>query len=299
MTLTFTMKTKQGWIVKSPLEPFTFPGGEAHVKGTEHTEAILGAQYHIADLRGADSHELFQLAAWADALDNIYGGTSRYVDQKRVLLLPYLPAARADKAPTTTSLVYTSFLTDVVIPDQIVSLDPHSPFMPSYLSGVFTEFPFERILRRAVGRPDSDEHQHPYVGVIAPDKGATERAQRAADVLHVPVYHAGKTRDFTTGALTGFHMEDELPAEGRFLLVDDICDGGGTFNGLADAIGIGLDRLDLWVTHGIFSKGVEELQKRFGNIYTTDSHPNAHSLPNLPHLHVIPALPYLIEAINV
>jgi hypothetical protein len=32
-----------------------------------------------------------------------------------------------------------------------------------------------------------------------------------------------------------------------------------------------MGRLDLWVSHGIFSKGFEELGKRFANIYTTDS----------------------------
>lgn len=47
--------------------------------------------------------------------------------------------------------------------------------------------------------------------------------------------------------------------------------GGGTFLGIADQMkDYGLD-LYLYVTHGIFSKGLTDLFKRFKKIYTTDS----------------------------
>ena len=91
--------------------------------------------------------------------------------------------------------------------------------------------------------------------------------------MGVPVYTAGKTRDFESGKLTGFHMEDDLPTTGRFLIVDDICDGGGTFVGLAAAIREKTPHvgLDLWVTHGIFSQGFDALEDAFEVIHTTNS----------------------------
>jgi len=54
--------------------------------------------------------------------------------------------------------------------------------------------------------------------------------------------------------------------------VDDICDGGGTFIGLAKALKQkNAGNLYLAVSHGIFSKGFNELNKHFTKIFTTDS----------------------------
>jgi len=114
--------------------------------------------------------------------------------------------------------------------------------------------------------------------------------------MGVPVYLAGKTRDFETGKLTGFHMEEELPKTGRFLLVDDILDGMGTFLGLGSVIKEANPNveLDLWGTHGIFSN--KENLKRAGHlfraIHTTDSYyQNNESTPDFVHVHSV--TPYL------
>lgn len=293
MSLTFSSKTTGGWLVKSPLEPMTFPGGEPHIKVNPKTDLGAGHyEYHIADLRGADSHDLFRLAMWADLVG--------HRAEKAVLLLPYLPGARADRGAPWGAAVYADFLAQVVQPNQIVTLDPHSPVMTRLLGATHgvdvNVFPFERIIKRELG-DRGDYHQHPYVGVIAPDKGAVDRAQRAANVLGVPVFKAEKTRDFETGELTGFTCED-LPEAGKLLLVDDICDGGGTFIGLAQALGLHTSRLDLWVTHGIFSKGIAELTYYFDHIYTTDSWGWSDGY-NSENITVIPVLPYLIGEINV
>jgi ribose-phosphate pyrophosphokinase len=54
--------------------------------------------------------------------------------------------------------------------------------------------------------------------------------------------------------------------------VDDICDGGGTFIGLVDALKKkNAGDLYLAVSHGIFSKGFDELTGSFKTIFTTDS----------------------------
>ena len=186
--------------------------------------------------------------------------------------MPYIPAARADRGAPLGIYVYAA---PIIASDikKIVVLDPHSGASEKIYGDRLDIFPVERIIRKEIQDASTDSKpNHTYQGVIAPDKGSKARAEAAARVMGVPVYFAGKTRDEETGRLSNFHMEDELPAEGKFLLVDDICDGGGTFIGLAEAMGLGKDRLDLWVTHGIFSKGFTELLQHFDTIHTTDSY---------------------------
>lgn len=295
MTITFHAKHKSGFTVHV-LEPFTFPGGEAHIKGFD-TLKVEDYEYFVADIRGHDPQDLFHLAMWANGLDSLgerVYGSGNY--PTKYVILPYLPAARADRGVPFGAEVYAQFLNSLFI-DRFIILDPHSPVMPALLHNTeqiggecVTEYPFERIIRREIAR----KGDHPYVGVIAPDKGAVDRARRAAAVLKVPVYCAGKTRDFETGKLTGFHMEDELPDEGVFLVSDDILDGGGTFSGLAEAIKASnpdVD-LDLWVTHCVASRGFEHLKPWFGLIHTTDSYFHPYEgTPNFVQVHSI--TPYL------
>ncbi|MGL4999426.1 MAG: hypothetical protein ACRC5T_10700 [Cetobacterium sp.] len=262
MTIKFQAKTKEGWFVDSPLQAFTFPDGATHIKGAD---AETRYQYQIADVRGLNNTDYITLIMWAKVC--------RERGETSILLLPYLPGARADRGTPSGSEVYARMINDIGA-TQVIGLDPHSPIMPGMVRN-YKEFPFERIIKNEVADRSSDSKPNPgYAGVIVPDTGAIRRATRAAKVLGVPFYIGGKSRDFETGKLTGFHMEDVLPAEGRFLIVDDICDGGGTFIGLAEAIrkktpGV---VLDLWVTHGIFSKGLVELVKYFDVIHTTDSY---------------------------
>jgi ribose-phosphate pyrophosphokinase len=57
-------------------------------------------------------------------------------------------------------------------------------------------------------------------------------------------------------------------------IVDDICDGGGTFINIARIIKENEQfkgRIYLIVTHGIFSRGFEDLGEYFNGIYTTNS----------------------------
>ena len=69
-----------------------------------------------------------------------------------------------------------------------------------------------------------------------------------------------KFKDPVTGIVSEIGSPDlnpELVKGKKCLIVDDICDGGGTFVGSAKLlIEAGADRVDLYVTHGIFSKGI-------------------------------------------
>ena len=79
-------------------------------------------------------------------------------------------------------------------------------------------------------------------------------------------------RDVKTGKLTGFTAYANDLKNQICVIVDDICDGGGTFLGLAQELkNKNAGDIILIVSHGIFSKGFDELTKHFTKVITTDS----------------------------
>lgn len=181
----------------------------------------------------------------------------------KTLVLPYVPGARQDRVNPTGDVLDTARSVARMINDrdfsQVVILDPHSPVTPESIRRVDV-YPLEYV---------ADKMWQGYTGIISADKGGQRRAMQFATAMNLPIYYGGKTRDVTTGRLTGFELE-EIPF-GHYLVVDDICDGGGTFIGLGEKIREQGSFADLYVTHGIFSKGTDELKKIYKNIYTTDS----------------------------
>jgi ribose-phosphate pyrophosphokinase len=113
--------------------------------------------------------------------------------------------------------------------------------------------------------------------LVSPDGGALKKIYDvAAEFQITDLVTAIKHRDIKTGKIT--HTEVPLkPLEHeydkKFVIVDDICDGGRTFIELAKAIKERThdSKIYLVVTHGIFSAGLLELSKYFEKIYTTNS----------------------------
>lgn len=262
-----------GSITPAQHKIFSFPGGEPHIVFKPN------AVVQIAYLQGATPEDIITLGMWADAIKR---SGRQY---RTIAVIPYLPAARADRGTPLGAKVYADIINSFGI-DDVVCLDPHSDVAPALYERL-TTVPLTAVLPLRIG----------LTGVIAPDQGAAKRAADAASLLAVPVVQAHKKRDFATGKLSGFGC-DKLDPEGRYLLVDDICDGGGTFVGLADTLRDEYPdtlKLSLWVTHGIFSKGPDELEKRFEWIGTTDSHENT-EINFMSRIHVEPVLNTLVQA---
>lgn len=259
MSVHFKVKTTNDY-KRGAAEPFQFPGGEWHLR--KLPEVNDPSAVWIADVRGANLDELMQAALFADV--------AHQRQQPFVLMLPYLPAARSDRGEPAGARVYAESIKGMN-PQQIIGIDPHSSYIVDYfnciLPGKLTALAPAGLLVRAL------TGQRKYDAVIAPDKGAIDRAATAAAALGIDCYHAEKHRVEATGEITSIKMTENLPASGSYLVVDDICDGGGTFLGLAEATGIPKEQLGLWVTHAIFSGNATTLRDRYQNIYTTDSHP--------------------------
>ncbi len=184
------------------------------------------------------------------------------------LFLPWLPGARQDRLNPTGDYLFTvkSIAAEINAREfpSVELLDPHSDVGAALIHR-------SRVITAAdcINPPAGK-----YAAVVASDGGAEKRAGAVARKLGVPLLHAWKSRDVATGNISGFGLEPGGLARGSLVLVvDDICDGGGTFIGLADALDATGLRAHLWVTHGLFTKGTAPLLERYGHVYCTDSVP--------------------------
>jgi ribose-phosphate pyrophosphokinase len=217
-------------------------------------------------LRPNNLAEFVATMFWFDAFSERGGGL---VD----LVLPYVPGARQDRLNPTGDYLFTLKSVARMLNDRsfqsVTILDPHSDVAAGLIDRCRVVTPADIMTRVPDGK---------YGAVISPDAGAEKRASAVARKLGVPMIHAWKTRNVATGEISGFGIDSFVSAASSvgkpMLIVDDICDGGGTFIGLADEIArhtvTGTD-LHLYTTHGLYSRGTRELSKRFSHLYCTDS----------------------------
>lgn len=181
------------------------------------------------------------------------------------VFMPYVPGARQDRYQP--GYPWTAAMFARMLPSYSNSFtvcDIHSKSaLDTFVIDVVNELWFSSFIPELITVK--------YDGVLAADAGGRERATKIAEILGIDrVYQATKHRNPHTGELT----TAEVPRmTGRVLIADDICEGGGTFTGIVDqsrAQGDNVD-FDLYVTHGIFSRGFGYYNKYFKYIYTTDS----------------------------
>ncbi len=237
---------------------FTFAGGELHIKIETYLKEVDQVTI-TARPRSFNDFGLILLAA--DAV--------KRADVKTLhLFIPYFPAARQDRVmvpgePLSVK-VYADLINSVGF-ESVTVFDPHSEVTPALLNNVrvIPNYPFVESFCNNY----SDYH------LISPDGGALKKVHKLAQAIQATsVIECSKVRDVRTGQLKAFTAyTDDL--EGKTcLVVDDICDGGGTFLGLADELKAkNAGNLILVVSHGIFSKGFESLFEKYDEIYTTDS----------------------------
>lgn len=186
------------------------------------------------------------------------------------LILPFVPGARQDRLNDEGDYLFTAKGVAEMINlrhcPRVTILDPHSEVIAALIDNCLTVHASDCVYDINAATD--------YACVISPDAGAEKRAGAVARTLKRPLVHGWKTRDVATGNITGFGVDvNALVAwKGQpVLVVDDICDGGGTFLGLAgvlEEVGV---LPDLFVTHGLFTKGTRDILQHYKKVYCTDS----------------------------
>lgn len=201
---------------------------------------------------------------------------------KATLFIPFLPYARQDKEVSNEATFAVNPLAWILgsmanAIAQIIVVDVHSKVFEEKFRLVDDYIAHSNSSFRNIYPSSLVSIVNEYDVIIFPDKGALDRYGK---LFSVPTqYSMSKVRDQLTGEILGleFNEKDVDLHNKRVIIVDDICDGGRTFVGVADAVefsNMQHAELSLCVTHGIFSSMPlldSMLNRNFANIYTTDS----------------------------
>ena len=289
---------------------FSFSAGELQVRLPDisrYNNLTIVSRYPT-------SQDLIEISMVLSAINNLNTFSGQVT-----LLLPYLPYSRQDRvcyAGEAFSLqALAGLLASGLTPfDRVVTWDVHSNEALTVFQeeGVdFFNVPPEAFVSkfRNLGVDLSSSHV-----VIAPDKGAVERANSVAKEIGAnTIFYAEKKRDPSNGNILGIEIapgQGEVNLHNReILIVDDICDGGKTFIELAKTLWkYNPKEITLYVTHGIFSKGLDVFYENgkllIDTILTPNLMPGDHSyvdggnLTRLTNSEGVPIHPRLIQTLS-
>lgn len=255
------IKLSQGTI-----KAMTFSGGERHIT----LEGVIPFSAINVVARLQNSNDLMDLLLVSDALD-------RLRCRKHHLTIPYFPYGRQDRVCNEGEALSVKVVSDLINNLKFNDVEvwhPHSPVTGALLNNCTEYYPYSEKYIRAI--MESVDFSGDCV-LVAPDAGAAKMVNQLSKVLGKQMVTATKVRDTKTGEISQTRVQglDDIVItdEMKFLIVDDICDGGRTFMRLAKELRLsyGVKQVDLLVTHGIFSQGIEALDWDINNVYYTNS----------------------------
>lgn len=239
-----------------------------------------------------NSDDLVALILVTDALERAYCGTPSEIS----LVLPYTPYARQDRVCNEREPLSLKAIANVInwLGYRDVQVwDAHSYVAPAVIERCTNLSVMEVITPPNTVRRDPGEFER-YLAryreklvIVAPDAGAEKRANEFAKFFELKrVLTCSKVRNPENGEITGVHVNPEpglgyVDPGAHYLIVDDICDGGRTFIEIGKAIFEHIKdsepehwvdgTVDLFVTHGIFSKGIGALDPYINTVFCTNS----------------------------
>lgn len=249
-----------------------FPDGEVHLQLDE----INRKESVNVVMRIRNAEDLFLLMQLSDILH-------RQEVVVEELHIPYLMSMRCDRVfsfDRPYSLKIVGSVVQGVGARTTYIYEPHS-YRSIEFTNCIDENPSENFIL-----------DHAQSSTICyPDKGAQDRY----DPLWVKIdaLLCEKVRNVDTGVLEGFKVVNpEVFNGGEITLVDDLCDGGGTFIGLAPKLReLNPTKLRLVVTHAVQLNGIKRVAEVFDEVVITNTYEDwdRYELPdNVKVVNVLP-----------
>ena len=243
-------------------ETLKFSGGEIQVKFAGVRPSRYPPLTIRADLTSSDS--VMELLLVTDAL-------RRWTqdDSHIRLICPYLPYARQDRVMEPGESLALRVMCDLINSLKFESVqvwDVHSDVALALLDRV------ENVPAQSFVQMASIWSTHPIL--VAPDAGAIKKVSKLAGGYRMDMVRADKMRSTVDGSITGTKVYSETIGDRDFLIVDDICDGGRTFIELAKELRpLTTGKIYLYVTHGIFSRGLDVFAGLIDHIFVANLFP--------------------------
>lgn len=231
-----------------------FPDGEVQITLKEFTRKdTIKVMYRITNV-----DELFLVKQVFDILDRN--------DVVYDVFISYLMGMRMDRVmdfnrPFTLKIVANILKNSNAREFEI--LEPHS-------SRTYREFgTYEKSMPEVLNRLDGYQ-------IVIPDAGAKDRYE---DVFFydypADTIFCSKVRDIETGEIFRIQVDNpEVISDRPMMILDDLCDGGGTFLGIAEAIRIIKPdaKLNINIVHAVNGVGLQRLSGAFDHVYITNSY---------------------------
>lgn len=240
---------------------FMFPSGVE--VGFRIESQIVHDEPVLITARLTSSDDLMVLLNATDAL-------RRFEIEDIHLFLPFVPYARQDRVAVSGEAFSLDVFARIINAQGYKSVrifDPHSDVTPALIhrSVILRNHKFVKM-----ALDDMENFQ-----IVSPDAGAYKKIFAVCDEIGYDGYVAicNKIRIAAGGDISHISVDVSDFGGQDVVIIDDICDGGATFVKLATELKKrNVARIHLVVSHGIFSKGVEELLRNgIDTIIVTDS----------------------------
>ena len=194
------------------------------------------------------------------------------------LYIPYCIGGRSDRKFQEGGINYIKTVIAPILNsqnfDEVRIMDPHSDVLEACINN-FVKINNDGLMLMALKSIINEDNDVSNICLVSPDAGAYKKIFDVAKKFGIDkIITATKVRDIKTGKI----LHTEIPTldqhnKLKYIIVDDICDGGRTFIELAKAIHGSRPTAEVYlvVTHGIFSNGLYELSKEITRIYSTNS----------------------------
>lgn len=207
------------------------------------------------------------------------------------LYIPYILGARSDRR---FEIGGNRYIKDVIAPilnslnfESVTCYDPHSYVLENCINN-FESITNVELVRWAISdlkgsfKSPSPLPNTENIVLVSPDAGASHKIYKLAEQIGYKgdIITCSKERD-TDGKLTKTVVPINKFEGKDLIIIDDIIDGGSTFINIVKELRGKLNnytkfntkpKIYLIVTHGIFSKGFQELYDNFNGIYCTNSY---------------------------
>ncbi len=200
------------------------------------------------------------------------------------LVLPNMPYSRQDRKDRPHVPISARALADTISPglERIITMDLHADQIQGFypqnvpLDNLYSFPEAVRYLRK---------HHRDYLKnlvVVSPDAGSAKRAKKFIEALNKANEDDSEKEiyDFAiidkerqkAGEVSQMQLVGNVKGK-NCLMPDDMFDSGGTSCGAAKTLKAeGAEKLIAYGTHGIFTKGTDELRKNFDVIMTSNTH---------------------------